>query len=61
MEGGYYEKGNLEIHSSDAGGDTDRYCDYSRRNLVYGDLREAPAALTVAGVILFAVFPISNE
>ena len=30
-----YEKGNLEIHSSDAGGDNDRYCDQSRSAELY--------------------------
>ena len=30
-----YEKGNLEIHSSDRGGDTDRYRDNPRRSKLY--------------------------
>ena len=34
------EKGNLEIHSSDAGGDTHRYSDYPRRaKLHVGELK----------------------
>ena len=33
-KGKRHEKGNLEIHSSDAGGDTDRYCN----NPWYGKL-----------------------
>ena len=30
-----YEKRNLEIHSSDAGGNPYRYSDYPRRDLLY--------------------------
>ena len=40
--GAYYEKGNLEIHSSDAGGDTDRYCDYTRCDLLFRRIKTSP-------------------
>ena len=50
--GGLYEKGNLEIHSSDYRKHS--YCDSdnSRRDLVFRCIKESPVAAMVAGDFL---------
>ena len=41
MEGGYYEKGNLEIQSSDYRKHTDCYCDHPRSDKLFRCIKQA--------------------
>ena len=44
-----HEKGNLEIHSSDAGGNPYRYSDHPRRDQLFRCIKKSPVTFKAAG------------